>query len=83
MHSPIKLNKNLTLSYEPKGNLSVCTATFYSGFTGRNKKILATRDGLPHQKCPFCPRIFGSKLPTEGLGFQIGQFLIKRFRGIF
>jgi len=51
-----------SLIVEPREDLSVSISMYYSRIIGINKKILAFGEIFPHQKCPFCPVIFGSKL---------------------
>ena len=50
-----------SLSYEPRGNLSLYTGMYYSGFIARNKQILDFREVYSSPICPFCPVIFGIK----------------------
>jgi len=50
-----------SLSYKPRGNLSVYIGIYYRPIATENKRILLIREVYSSLKCPFCPVIFGAK----------------------
>ncbi len=51
-----------SLSYEPRGNLSLFIQVNYRLNTLIYQEYSGFREVIPRQICPFCPVIFGSKL---------------------
>lgn len=66
-----------SLSYELRGNLSIFTGIYYSGFMAYNKEINAFREVISSEICPFCPVILGYRLhnPLANLGIRMSDSL--------
>ena len=58
----IKLNDLGSLSYEPRGNLSLFTGMYYRTELGDWQENSSFREVIPRVICPFCPVIFGLEL---------------------
>jgi hypothetical protein len=68
--SPFFLQKDLarkmgSLSYEPRGNLSLNTDPYYSPNIGIINEIQAIREVIPRVICPKCPAFFVWKLLVD------------------
>ena len=50
-----------SLSYEARGNLSLCAGINYSPNIGIIKENWLAREVIPREICPFCPLIIGWK----------------------